>query len=77
MDVSHNLEMTSCVVNQLKNDSYCLGLYASCASNVPSEVGVRVLEDIRLTNLVGSILCSIRYGKKRQLVWFDLISRPF
>ena len=23
MDVSHNLEMTICVVNQLKNDSYC------------------------------------------------------
>ena len=22
MDVSHNLEMTICVVNQLKNDSY-------------------------------------------------------
>ena len=23
MDVSHSLEMTICVVNQLKNDSYC------------------------------------------------------
>ena len=23
MDVSHTLEMTICVVNQLKNDSYC------------------------------------------------------
>ena len=23
MDVSHILEMTICVVNQLKNDSYC------------------------------------------------------
>ena len=23
MDVSHNLEMAICVVNQLKNDSYC------------------------------------------------------
>ena len=23
MDVSHTLEMTMCVVNQLKNDSYC------------------------------------------------------
>jgi hypothetical protein len=23
MDVSHALEMTICVVNQLKNDSYC------------------------------------------------------
>ena len=23
MDVSHTLEMTFCVVNQLKNDSYC------------------------------------------------------
>ena len=23
MDVSHTLEMTTCVVNQLKNDSYC------------------------------------------------------
>ena len=27
MDVSHTLEMTICVVNQLKNDSYCQGLY--------------------------------------------------
>ena len=26
LDVSHTLEMTICVVNQLKNDSYCLGL---------------------------------------------------
>ena len=23
MDVSHTLDMTICVVNQLKNDSYC------------------------------------------------------
>ena len=23
MDVSHTLEMTICVVNQVKNDSYC------------------------------------------------------
>ena len=23
MDVSHTLEMTICIVNQLKNDSYC------------------------------------------------------
>ena len=23
MDVSHTLEITICVVNQLKNDSYC------------------------------------------------------
>ena len=28
MDVSHTLEMAICVVNQLKNDSYCQGLYA-------------------------------------------------
>ena len=28
MDVSNTLEMTICVVNQLKNDSYCYGLYA-------------------------------------------------
>ena len=27
MDVSHSLEMTICVVNQLKNNSYCQGLY--------------------------------------------------
>ena len=26
MDVSHTLEMAICVVNQLKNDSYCQGL---------------------------------------------------
>ena len=27
MDVSDTLEMTICVVNQLKNDNYCYGLY--------------------------------------------------
>ena len=27
MDISHTLDMTICVVYQLKNDSYCQGLY--------------------------------------------------
>ena len=31
MDVSHTLEMTICVVNQLKNDSYCKGTVFSWA----------------------------------------------
>ena len=43
MDVSHTLEMSICVVNQLKNDSNCQGLY--CLRNSRP---LNVLNDLKL-----------------------------